>query len=71
MESRRVQLLLPLLTSLNRSAFDNLHKQVSGLDLDCCNYDFLIILCLHANLVMICRTSVFDCDCDYICYLCN
>jgi KIF-1 binding protein C terminal len=34
MESRRVQLLLPLLTSLNRSAFDNLHKQVSGLNLD-------------------------------------
>ena len=29
MENRRTQLLQPLLTSLNRTAFDNLHKQVS------------------------------------------
>ena len=45
MESRRVQLLLPLLTSLNRSAFDNLHKQVSGLDLDFCVDHLFIVLC--------------------------
>ena len=30
MENRRIQFLQPLLTSLNRTAFDNLHKQVSN-----------------------------------------
>ena len=31
MEKRRIELLLPLLSTLNRVAFDNLHKQVRHL----------------------------------------
>ena len=52
MESRRVQLLLPLLTSLNRSAFDNLHKQVSGLTFDFIVDYLFAVLCSHAVLMV-------------------